>query len=301
MNVHVVYQVLILFVITLIGVYARKKNYTNKEVNRGLTQLILNISLPLFIISSFLVKYSSEMLINAAKVFAYSVIILIGLLMIGKIIFSKFPQNRRSVLRFITTFSNSGFIGFPVLYSLFGNLGVFYGAVYNVAFNIFQYTFGIMIFTQKKDWKAIKKLAVNPVIISIIIGLLIFRFSLQLPVPIATTIKMVGDMTIPLAMLLNGSMLAEIEIKEAFTGFSVYIITLIRLIAAPLLVLLLLKNLGVEGHILKVLVIIQAMPAAATTAVISEQYGGDEVFASKCIFMTTAFSIFTIPIIIQLL
>ena len=178
-----------------------------------------------------------------------------------------------------------------MLFTLYGSIGVFYGAVFNVAFNIFQYTFGIMIFTQKRNWNAIKKLAVTPVIISLVIGLIIFIFifSFQFPAPVTSTIKMVGNMTTPLAMLLNGSMLAEMKIKEAFVGLSVYIIVFIRLIAAPILILILLKLLGVNGLILKVLVVVHAMPAAGTTAAVSEEYGGDEIFDSKCIFMTNIF------------
>lgn len=285
----------------MLGFYARRRNFTNKEVNKGITSILLNITLPFLIINSFLVKYSSELLINAGKVFIYSVLSLVILLIVGKIIYFKVPHERQSVLRFVTTFSNCGFMGFPVMMSLYGNIGVFYGAVFNVAFNIFQYTFGIMIYTKKSDWSSIKKLATNPVIISLAIGFIIFIFSIPIAPPIASAFKMVGDMTTPLAMLLNGSLLAEMEIKKAFSGWTIYALIFVRLIAAPILILLTLKLIGADDLILKVLVVAHAMPAAGTTAVVAQQYGGDGPFASKSIFMTTVFSIITIPLIIMLL
>ena len=301
MNLDVINQVLILFMIIIIGVYAKKKNYINDEVSKGLSSILVNITLPLLVISSFSAKYSMNMLLNAGRVFMFSILINIVLIILGKLVFWKFPKDEQNILRFVTLFSNCGFMGFPVLQSLFGKTAIFYGSVFNVTFNLFMFSYGVMLFTNKKSINDLKKIIVNPVIICTGIGLLIFRFSIILPKPLNTTINMVGSMTTPLSMLIIGAMLAESNIKEAFLGWKIYLISFIRLIVAPVITLLLLKLLGADGLILKVLVVIQAMPAAATAAVFTEQYGGNKELTSKCIFMTTFFSIFTIPLITQLL
>ncbi|MBC8061772.1 MAG: AEC family transporter [Clostridiaceae bacterium] len=301
MNFDVVNQVLILFIVIFIGIIARKKNYLSKEVNKGLSEILVNITLPLLVISSFTFKYSEDMLINIGKVFIFSMLINLILVFLSKIIFSKFPQNERNILKFVTVFSNCGFMGFPVLQSLYGKTAVFYGSIFNITFNLFMFTYGIMLFTNKKDIMAFKRILINPVIICTGIGLLIFRFSIILPIPIDRAINMVGSMTTPISMLIIGAMLADINIKEAVLGYKVYLVSFLRLIIAPLITLFILKLLGAEGLILKVLVVIQAMPAAATAAVFTEKYGGNESLTSRCILMTTAFSIITIPLIIQLL
>ena len=301
MNLDVINQVLILFLVIFIGVFARKKNYLNKEINKGLSDILVNITLPLLVVSSFTAEFSQDMLFNAGKVFILSMLINIVLIFCSKIIFSKFPENERNIFKFVTVFSNCGFMGFPILLGLYGKTGVFYGSIFNITFNLFMFTYGIILFTNKKEEKSLKKILINPVIICTGIGLLIFRFSIKLPMPIDKTINMVGSMTTPLAMLIIGSMLAEINIREALIGYKVYLVSFIRLIGAPLLTLVILKTLGVDGLILKVLVVIQSMPAAATVAVFTEKYGGNENLTSRYILITTVFSIITIPLIIQLL
>jgi malate permease and related proteins len=301
LNLDVVNQVLILFIVIIIGIIAKKKNYLSKEVNKGLSDILLNITLPLLVVSSFTAKYSKDMFINIGKVFIFSMLINIILIVLSKIIFSKFPKNERNILKFATVFSNCGFMGFPVLESLYGKTAVFYGSIFNITFNLFMFTYGIMLFTSKKDIINFKRILINPVIICTGIGLLIFRFSIKLPIPIDKTINMVGSMTTPLSMLIIGAMLADINIKEAVLGYKVYLVSLLRLIIAPIITLLILKLLSVDGLILNVLVVIQSMPSAATAAVFTEKYGGDESLTSRCILMTTVFSIITIPLIIQLI
>lgn len=294
-------QVLILFIVIFIGIFARKKNYLNKEINKGLSDILVNITLPLLVVSSFTAEYSQDMLLNAGKVFILSMLINIVLIFASKIIFSRFPKNEQNVLKFVTVFSNCGFMGFPILLSLYGKTGVFYGSIFNITFNLFMFTYGIMLFTNEKNVKDFKRILINPVIICTGIGLLIFRFSIKLPMPIDKTINMVGSMTTPVAMLIIGAMIAEINIKEAMVGYKVYLVSFLRLIGAPILTLIILKILGVDALILKVLVVIQSMPAAATAAVFTEKYGGNENLTSRCILITTVFSIITIPLIIQLL
>ena len=301
MNFDVVNQVLILFIVIFIGIIAKKKNYLSKEVNKGLSDILVNITLPLLVVSSFTAKYTKDMLNNVGKVFIFSMLINIILILFSKVIFSKFPKDERNILKFVTVFSNCGFMGFPVIQSLYGKTGVFYGSIFNITFNLFMFTYGIMLFTGKRDIKDFKRILINPVIICTGIGLLIFRFSIKLPIPIDKAVNMVGSMTTPLSMLIIGAMLADINIKEAIVGYKVYLVSFLRLIAAPIITLFILKALGVEGLILKVLVVIEAMPAAATAAVFTEKYGGNESLTSRCILMTTVFSIITIPLIILLL
>jgi len=300
-NFDVVNQVLILFVIIFIGIIAKKKDYLSKEINKGISNILVDITLPLLVISSYTAKYSKAMINDVGKVFMLSMLINIVLILLSKIIFSKFPKNERNILKFVTVFSNCGFMGFPVLESLYGKTAVFYGSIFNITFNLFMFTYGIMLFTNKTDVKHFKRILINPVIICTGIGLLIFRFSIKLPIPIDRAINMVGSMTTPLSMLIIGAMLADINIKAAVMGYKVYLVSFLRLIAAPLITLTLLNFIGVNGLILKVLVVIQAMPAAATAAVFTEKYGGNESLTSRCILMTTVFSIITIPVIISMI
>ncbi len=298
MTNYVIKQVIILSIIMLVGVYARRKNIITKEANNSFSNLLVNITLPCLLISSFNYSYSPDMLLKAKTIFIYSVIIHLILIFVSKIFTLKFDEQAKKVLRFVIIFSNCGFMGYPVLEGLFGKIGVFYGAIFNIPFNIFMLSVGVMIYTGKKDLESLKSVIVHPGIIATMLGLLMFIFSVKLPPTIHTAVSTIGSVTTPLAMIIVGAMLAEIKLKEVFKGFSVYYGSFIRLIIAPLLTLIVLKILNADQLLLQISVVIEAMPAAVLASVFAEKYGADTELASRSVFITTIISIITIPMVV---
>jgi len=300
-NNQLINQVIVLFIIMAVGFYAKKKKFLNNVVDKGLSELLLNITLPFMIITSFNIKYEAAMVSNAQKILIYSFLIHISLIFISKLLFFKSPESKQHVFRFITIFSNVGFMGYPVLESIYGGIGVFYAAIFNIAFNILVWTVGVMLFTGEKDFKSMRKALANPALIAVIIGVILFAFSIKLPISIETSIKLVGATTTPISMIIVGSMLAEMKFKDAFSDFSVYYAAIVRLCIVPMIVYVVLKLLKVDEMLLTICVILQAMPAAVMAPIIAEKYGGDSLLASQCVFITTIVSGFTIPIIILFL
>lgn len=294
-------QVVVLFIIMAVGFYAKKRKFLNGVVDKGLSDLLLNITLPFMIVSSFNIEYEAVMISNAKKILVYSFFIHIGLIFISKIFYFKLPKNKEQVFRFITIFSNVGFMGYPVLESIYGEVGVFYAAIFNIAFNLLVWTVGVILYTGEKDFKSMKKAIGNPALIAVIIGIILFVFSIKLPLAIATSLKLVGSTTTPISMIIIGSMLAEMQFKHIFSDLSIYYASLVRLIIVPLIIYIILKLLKVDEMLLNICVILQAMPAAVSAAIIAEKYGGDAVLASQCVFITTIISGITIPIVILFL
>lgn len=299
MKTTIINQVIILALIMGIGILARKKGMLNAEVNSKLSDFLLNITLPCLIVTSFSFEYSAEMMNNVKMIFFYSVLIHIVLIFISKVFAVKFSEGSRKVIRFVTVFSNSGFMGFPVLLGLYGNIGVFYGAVFNVPWNIFMLSFGSMLFTGNKDLKSMRKIIIHPGIIATVIGMLMFMFSLSMPLPLGKALASVGAMTTPLSMIIVGSMLAEIKLKEVFSGFAVYYVSAVRLIAAPLITLAIMKLLNADHLLTEIAVTIEAMPAAVIATVLANKFGGDTKLASRCVFISTIISMVTIPLIVM--
>jgi len=300
-NSQLVNQVIVLFIIMSVGFYAKKKKYLNNAVDTGMSELLINITLPFMIVTSFNIKYEAAMISNAQKILIYSFLIHISIIFISKMLFFKLPKNKQQVFRFITIFSNVGFMGYPVLESIYGGVGVFYAAIFNIPFNLLVWTVGVMLYTGEKDFKSIRKAMANPALIAVFIGLILFVFSIRLPLPIETSLKLVGATTTPLSMLVVGSMLAEMKIQDIFSDFSIYYATLVRLLIVPMIVYAVLKLIKADEMLLNICVILQAMPAAVSAAIIAEKYGGDSLLASKCIFITTIVSGITIPIVILFL
>ncbi|HSN58181.1 MAG TPA: AEC family transporter [Clostridiaceae bacterium] len=299
MKTTIINQVIILALIMLIGIIARKKGMLNAEVNSKLSDFLLNITLPCLIVTSFNFEFSAEMMNNIKLIFLYSVIIHLVLIFLSKVFALRFSESSSKVIRFVTVFSNSGFMGFPVLFGLYGNIGVFYGAIFNIPWNIFMLSFGSMLFTGKKDLKSLRSVITHPGIIATAIGMMMFIFSLSMPLPLEKALVSVGAMTTPLSMIIVGSMLAEIKFKEVFSGFAVYYVSAIRLIAAPLLTLAIMRLLNADQLLTEVAVTIEAMPAAVIATVLASKFGGDTKLASRCVFISTIISMITIPIIVM--
>lgn len=298
---NIINLVLVLFFMMVVGFYGRRKQIINQDMSKGLSNIILNITLPLMIISSFNYEFSKESLNIAYKGFLLSIVIHIAIVFSSKAFYFKFDKDEKAVLRFITIFSNCGYMGYPVLESIYGKIGVFYGAIYNIPFNILLWTIGVMLFTGNKDSKNFKKAFFNPGVISVTLGLIIFIYSIKLPYPIMKTIESIGSMTTPISMMVVGAMLADIKLKELFAGKAIFYGAFIRLLFLPVAVLGILKLLGIEKILMDVAVIIVAMPAAVNTVVFSENYNGNSVLSSKIVFLTTMLSMVTIPLILLLI
>jgi predicted permease len=284
-----------------IGVVARKTQIMTDAVNRGLAELLLYVTLPFMIVVSFQMEFSRDLLMNAALLLLISLVIHTAAVFIGKALFKNVQPDKNKVLRFATVFSNCAFMGFPVLDSIYGQIGVFYGSIYVVAFNIFLWTYGIVLFTNDKDWKVLRKVLYNPGNIAVVAGVTLFYFSLRLPDPLHRMFQMVGGTTTPLSMIIVGARLANTRVRDVLTDSAVYAITLIRLIVLPLAVFFLLRLTPLDPIALGVCVLAVAMPAAANTTIFAERYHANPEFASRCVFVTTILSIVTIPLIMLVL
>ena len=307
-------QILILFLLLIIGYISKKLRVISNDMNRDLSNFIISIALPCLIIttlSSF--EFSKDMVVKSGKLFliswgVYGLSITISYI-VPKLI--KAEGTSRDIFQFMVVFSNVGFMGYPVVNAVFGETGVFYTALYNLPFNMVLWSFGVAVLsrpTMKKNKLAfdergsiqIKQL-LNPGLIAVFIGFAMFLTSTKLPIPVHKTFKMVGDVTTPMSMVFIGSILADIHIKEIFSNIRVFIVSGVRLIVLPLLVLFILKMFSLDEMMTGIPVLIAAMPVAANCAIMSTRYENDYYLASQAIFISTMLSMVTIPLIVTLL
>lgn len=138
---------------------------------------------------------------------------------------------------------------------------------------------------------------VNPVIVSILIGFILFIFRIKLPVFINDTLELLGDLTTPLSMLIIGSMLCESPAKECFFNKKLYLIVFIRLLFIPACIYFILKGIVNDKLLLSIPVILTSMPIATNAAIMANKYKANESFASQLVFLSALLSIITIPFI----
>jgi predicted permease len=197
-------------------------------------------------------------------------------------------------------------MGFPLMTAIYGNEGLIYTTMVNVAFNVLCYTLGLAMFTNGKNPKKgfrekLIQIALNPPIIVTIIAFAFFLLSLRLPGAIEGGVSLMAGMTAPLSMLIVGSILAKGDIKKVFFGWKMYVVIAFRLLIIPLVVFFAVRPFMGDPVALGATVLLSATPPAAITVIYAEQYGGDSKLASQMIFVSTILSLLTAPMFSLLL
>lgn len=306
-----------LFLILCLGFALARLELLDLHTKQKLTKILLYVTTPLMMIDAFydrmkmLDSRQDDASVSVGMLFLYSfafylILILLSLLLTAAI---RPPKEDRRLYIFMTIFGNVGFMGFPIVQSVYGTEGLFYAAIINSVFNIFVYTFGVVLMGGAGDaadgslgsrikqipWK---KLLLTPAVIGTAVGILIFVCRISLPGILADTCGTLGDLTSPLAMLVVGANLSGMKLKEVFTNMRMNIYVLLRQIALPLVFWLIISRIVSHPVLTPTLLLMSCMPVANTTALFATEYNGNEKLASQGIFMTTLFSLISFPLII---
>lgn len=304
MNIGVIFnQMLVLSIIMVIGYVANKKDILNEMVNKKVSSLLLNITSPALILSSVLNQDEKGdpkvlLLVVSLGIFLYIILPLIGIL-IGKIL--KVEKKDKKLYQFMTIFANIGFMGFPVIESIYGSEAVFFAAIINLIFNVLCFSYGVYLISDNDRVSFDIKSLLNPGIVVSILSIIIYIIDIELPFVIKETSTIVGEITIPLAMMLIGSSLAQIPIKDVFSEKRLYPYTFIKQIIIPIIIYFILKPFIINQMILGIIVILSAMPVGTIAIMFTNEYGGNVSLASKTIFITTVSSVITIPTLVYIL
>ena len=289
-----------LFIYMLVGVAARKTNIITGTSRGSYNLFLINIALPAMILASFLQGITTEQLMSGGFIIAVSLCIALLSWGVGAIIFGRQPRERRGALLFGSMFSNAGNAGLPVIEMVFGSIGVFYASCFMIPTRILMWSVGVSFFLNGKSSNKVKDLLLNPALIVVVVGFALMLPGIRLPDVVVNAIGNIGDMTGPLAMILIGSTIAETDIRSIFCR-EAFVLSAVRLLLIPVAALAVLRLLGMEALLTGVVVTLLSMPVATNTAVISERYGGDYHFASKCVVLATLLSLVTVPLVSALL
>lgn len=295
----IVNGVISLFLIILVGVYAAKKRIITKEINKGLTNILLKITLPCLVVSSFIFDLSDELKDNIIRCFIYSPLVLIISIVISYILLIPIKGEKKIIIQFANVFSNCGFIGFPIVFSIYGNEGVIYASIFNLFFTAFLWTYGVILFNGKMKREDIKKVLLNPAIVAVFIGLIIMIFGFDIPSVLSSTLDLVGNMTSPLSMIIVGVILGNAKIISYLKDKTIYYSAFLKLIIMPCILILISRLLKDTSLVIKTLIIVTAMPAAAMTSILAESFDKESEYSAVIVFITTLFSVITFPILLN--
>lgn len=302
MDIFVIFQTMLkLFFMLVLGFVLFKCHIFDEHTNKKISSLIVNCTSPFLIISS-IVSVDSQ---NKSIVFllmGVGVLMYLGFIVVGKMmnLILPFPKKDWSVYECMAVFANTGFMGYPVLISIFGDGSVFYASLLHMAFNLFIYTYAIMCLT-KKDEESFHfdfHQSVTPGIILLFVAIGIYIFDIQLPVVILDTVSSVGGLTSPLSMMMIGSSLALYPIKESLTDWRSYLFAFVRLFVIPFITMVVCRIFNIDSYYANIAIVTNAMPVASMVLMMATQYNANKEIVTRNIIVSTLLSVVTIPVVV---
>lgn len=299
-------QILVLFLMILSGFIIRKKNIISDSGVAEMSRLVLYVSLPAMIIRAMQFEFSKERMATAVKMPLIAIVIYAFCIGISYLFVRLIRADGKTadILQLCMIFPNVGFMGYPVILSIYGEEGVFYTALFNMFFDLLLWTVGIYILNRSTDQNHEKKhillTFLNPGTVAVVIGLLFFIFSIKLPSFIDNTLAYLAGATVPLAMICVGALLSKSKFRTILTNRKLIGTALAKMLILPGVIFVLLRLIGMTGYFLSIPVIIMAMPSAANIAIFASKQGSDDILASQGVFLTTILSLATIPLLVQL-
>lgn len=296
-------EMFVLYGIGILGFIVRKKGVLNEHANDVLTHLILSITLPALILFSLDISFSVDIVKDFLWLISMSMYILVLSCFLAKWMKkrARLEKKQKNVYEGLIIFGNQGFIGYAVSFILFGEQGIIYLTIFNLCYLILIWTYGIFLFSNSTiNWKQI---FLNPGILSTFVGLILFLLPVNLPVMVSSGLESVGKMTIPLSMMLIGSLVANVNYKDLFLSIKnryLWKMAIARLLFIPFL-LLPFAFISVPFSLLITAILVSGMPAAPTITLFSQKYGADTLFASLGVLITTLLCIVTIPLLYLIL
>ena len=297
---------LTLFAIVVVGYVAGKLGYLGGEFDRQLSRLVINITCPALILSSAMtgVLPDRRFILPLLLISVITYAVLTG----AAFLLPRYLTRRREdegAVGFALMFGNVGFMGYPVVASIFGHEAVFYAAVLNVVNTFTVFTIGTILITGRSEVggkRFQKKVLYSTPMIAAYLTMLIVALEIDnIPGFVSQPLTMIGNITVPAALLIIGSSMSQLSLRTMLGNRTVYATTVLRLAVLPLAVYYVTSLLGFSEFVVSINTVVIAMPVATYGTILCLRYGKDTTLITETTFVTTLLSMITIPLLVTLL
>lgn len=296
-------SVLVVFILLGVGFYFTKTNKWAENAPNIFSTTVVQIAAPALAVTSIENRFTPELLkssvLNLLIVTACCFILyLIGT---GLARLLKLSKKKTAVFKVTYAFNNTMFIGLPIISIIFGDEGLPYlFTCYLVAIVLF-WSLGAWTISKASDQLEFRGFSVrrifSPGLIGVMIGCLLAGFELHLPVVLETALTYLGNICVPLSLLVIGANLAKSVSKGMLKINIDQILILIgKFIISPLLFWGMFSLFGISGLPLHVFIMIASLPCHAQTAILAQFYDVEGEYASNMVSISTLVSLITIPV-----
>lgn len=293
-----------LFALVVVGYVAGKLGYLGGDFDRQLSRLVINITCPALILSSAMTgelpdrRFILPLLL--ISVITYVVLTVIAFLLPRYLTKKKDDEG---VIGFALMFGNVGFMGYPVVASIFGHEAVFYAAVLNVVNTFVVFTIGTILITGRNEIEEKhfqKKVLYSTPMLAAYVTMIIVALEIDnIPEAVSQPLTMLGNITVPAALLIVGSSMSQLPLRALLGNPTVYATAIFRLVILPVVVYYLCLLLGFSQFVVNINTVVIAMPVATYGTILCLKYKKDTTMITEVTFITTLLSMLTIPMLVM--
>jgi predicted permease len=297
---------LTLFALVVVGYVAGKLGYLGGDFDRQLSRLVINITCPALILSSAMTGELPDrrFILPLLLISLITYIILAGAAFLLPRYLTK-KKDDEGAIGFALMFGNVGFMGYPVVASIFGHEAVFYAAVLNVVNTFAVFTVGTILITGRSDVEQKrfeKKVLYSTPMLAAYLTMAIVALEINnIPEAVSQPLTMLGNITVPAALLIIGSSMSNLSLRTMLGNTTVYATTLFRLAILPIGIHFLMGALGFSPFVVNINTLVIAMPVATYGTILCLKYQKDTTMITEVTFITTLLSMISIPLLVMLL
>ena len=336
MTTVVISQMIMIFLLIAIGFGLSRSSHLTSESSRDLSWIVLNITNPITILVAAIEDEQKVSAMELAVAFALfiGIYIFLGIVAYLLPIVMRVERDDRYSYRYLSVFSNVGFIGIPFCSAVLGVHSLIYVSICSLVFNLIAYTVGMSAMEKvgmrqngavkpgevdspesltgggagmggdstsgesgaRKTMAGLKKVVNSGTVFSIL-TIVVYIMDIKFPSVIMNTLSYIGRSTTFLSMIVLGVSVASLSVKEIFGKPALYVFTLLRQIVVPVALIFVLKPFVDNTLLLQTAIIMVAMPCANLPLMMAKQYRAEEDTISSGIMLTTFCAILTIPIV----
>ena len=289
--------------IIVLGFFLGRIKWISHKTNGQMVNLLLMVFMPAALFTAFPDTYSTESLNMFLAGLAGGVLVLLTLIVVSRVVFNKwlYKGEIRFESQFAFIFNNATFLGYPIIATTFGQAGLVPYSGFIIAFNVALFSYGVFLFERKLTWRLVRDTVLNPNIIAVLLGMMVFLLSLKLPDFVTSSVGFVGSAMTPLSLICIGFMLSHAKFGKLIRKWRLFLTAVIQLTLGPTLTYFLLIGLHFPFEVVMVCTLIQALPTATSLGLFAKKYGGNDIESSELVAISTLMSVVTLPIMITVL
>ena len=302
---------LTLFAIVVVGYIAGKWGYMGGTFDKKLSKVVIDITCPALILSSAMTGELPDRryILPLLGISVLTYLLLTGVALLLPRFLTK-KKDDEGVIGFAMMFGNVGFMGYPIVASIFGHEAVFYAAVLNVVNTFTVFTVGTMLIVGKNQEssvaekemsrkKMLRKVLYSTPMLSAYLTMLIVALEIKdIPEFISQPLTMIGNITVPAALLIIGSSMSQLPLRALLGNGTIYTTTLMRLAILPVGIHYLMTFLGFSSFVVGINTVVIAMPVATYGTILCLRHGKDTTLITEVTFITTLLAMISIPLLV---